>query len=171
MIRVLLLLSILLLTSCARENREIIKESEVRSATEAILTFQERPQEVSREYRWKAIREYEAFIRNNKGFKSAAMADSMHQLANIYMKIEENTYMQRKGKYDHSRSRRLYNEILSLYPARPDNEEILYQLARGYPDEGNWESSIALLERIVREYPDGKFVQEAYFRLGEYYYG
>src|SRR3990170_2664879 len=171
MIRILLLLSILLLTSCARENMEIIKNSEVRSVTEEILTFQERPQAVSREYRWKAIREYEEFIRNNKGFKNAAMADSMHQLANIYMKIEENTYLQKKGKYDHSRSRRLYNDILSLYPDRPDNEEILYQLARGYLDEGNWESSIALLERLIREYPDGKFVQEAYFRLGEYYYG
>ena len=171
MIRILLLLSILLLTSCARENMEIIKNSEVRSVTEEILTFQERPQAVSREYRWKAIREYEEFIRNNKGFKNAAMADSMHQLANIYMKIEENTYLQKKGKYDHSRSRRLYNDILSLYPDRPDNEEILYQLARGYLDEGNWESSIALLERLIRKYPDGEFVQEAYFRLGEYYYG
>src|SRR3990172_9589451 len=148
MIRILLLLSILLLTSCARENMEIIKNSEVRSVTEEILTFQERPQAVSREYRWKAIREYEEFIRNNKGFKNAAMADSMHQLANIYMKIEENTYLQKNG-----------------------NEEILYQLARGYLDEGNWESSIALLERLIRKYPDGKFVQEAYFRLGEYYYG
>ncbi len=171
MIRILLLLSILLLTSCARENMEIIKNSEVRSVTEEILTFQERPQAVSREYRWKAIREYEEFIRNNQGFKNAAMADSMHQLANIYMKIEENTYLQKKGKYDHSRSRRLYNDILSLYPDRPDNEEILYQLARGYLDEGNWESSIALLERLIRKYPDGEFVQEAYFRLGEYYYG
>lgn len=167
----LISLSVLLLTSCAREKIEIIKDSQVRSATKEILTFQDRPQEAASEYRWKALREYEQFITENKGFKSAAMADSMHQLANIYMKIEENTFQQRKGKYDHSRSRGLYNEILLSYPRRPGNEEILYQLAHGYLDDGNWESYIAILERLTREYPDGQFSQESYFRLGEYYYG
>ncbi|MCC7201343.1 MAG: tetratricopeptide repeat protein [Nitrospirae bacterium] len=150
---------------------EIIKNKEVRSVTREILTFQERPQAASREYRWKAIREYEEFIKDNKKFRSKEMADSMHELANIYMKMEENTYMQRKGKYDHSRSRRLYDEILSSYPARPANEEILYQLARGYLDEGDWEDYVTMLDRIIKVYPDGSFAHEAYFRLGEYYYG
>src|SRR3990172_873127 len=171
MSRILLLLVVFLLTSCAREKMEIMKDSNVRSATKEILTFQDIPQEAALEYRWNALREYEEFIRDNKGIKSASMADSMHQLANIYMKIEENTYQQQKGKYDHSRSRRLYSEILSLYPVRPGNEWVLYQLARGYMDEGNWENYVAILERLIREYPDGEFTQEAYFRLGEFYYG
>src|SRR3990172_8046744 len=171
MSRILLLLVVFLLTSCAREKMEIMKDSNVRSATKEILTFQDIPQEAALEYRWNALREYEEFIRDNKGIKSASMADSMHQLANIYMKIEENTYQQQKGKYDHSRSRRLYSEILSLYPDRHGNEEVLYQLARGYMDEGNWVSYVEILERLIREYPDGKFTQEAYFRLGEFYYG
>src|SRR3972149_1390121 len=167
----LLLLAVFLLTSCAREKIEILKDSKVRSATEDILTFQDRPQKAASEYRWTALREYEQFIKDNKGSRSAAMADSMHQLANIYMKIEENTFQQRKGRYDHTRSRLLYNEILSLYPNRPGNEEILYQLAHGYLDDGDWESSVAILERLTKDYPEGQFTQEAYFRLGEYYYG
>ncbi len=171
MIRILFLLLVFLLTSCAREKMEIMKESNVRSVTKEILTFQDRPQEAALEYRWNALREYEKFIRDNKGYKSKSMADSMHQLANIYMKIEENTYQRNKGKYDHSRSRLMYREILSLYPERSGNEEVLYQLARGYMDEGSWESSVAILERLIREYPDGEFTQEAYFRLGEFYYG
>ena len=133
----LFFLAIFLLTSCAREKIEILKDSKVRSATEDILTFQDRPQKAASEYRWTALREYEQFIKDNKGSRSASMADSMHQLANIYMKIEENTFQQRKGRYDHSRSRLLYNEILSLYPNRPGNEEILYQLAHGYLDDGD----------------------------------
>src|SRR4030065_1062353 len=171
MIRILLLLVVFLLTSCAREKMEIMKESNVRSATKEILTFQDIPQEAALEYRWNALREYEEFIRDNKGMKNASMADSMHQLANIYMKIEENTYQRKMGKYDHSRSRHLYSEIMSLYPDSPFNEGVLYQLARGYMDEGNWENSVALLERLIREYPAGEFTQEAYFRLGEFYYG
>ena len=167
----LFFLAIFLLTSCAREKIEILKDSKVRSATEDILTFQDRPQKAASEYRWTALREYEQFIKDNKGSRSASMADSMHQLANIYMKIEENTFQQRKGRYDHSRSRLLYNEILSLYPNRPGNEEILYQLAHGYLDDGNWESSVAILERLTKDYPEGQFTQEAYFRLAEYYYG
>src|SRR3989337_3248214 len=100
----LLLLAVFLLTSCAREMIEFLKHSKVRAATEDILTFQERPQKAASEYRWTALREYEQFIKDNKGSRSASMADSMHQLANIYMKIEENTFQQRKGKSAHSRS-------------------------------------------------------------------
>src|SRR4030065_650227 len=134
MIRILLLLVVFLLTSCAREKMEIMKESNVRSATKEILTFQDIPQEAALEYRWNALREYEEFIRDNKGMKSASMADSMHQLANIYMKIEENTYQRKMGKYDHSRSRHLYSEIMSLYPDRPGNERVLYHITTMYSE-------------------------------------
>src|SRR4030067_817507 len=124
MIRILLLLVVFLLTSCAGENMEIMKDSNVRSATKDILTFQDIPQEAALEYRWNALREYEEFIRDNKGIKSASMADSMHQLANIYMKIKENTYQRKMGKYDHSKSRRIYSEIVSFFPDRHGNEEV-----------------------------------------------
>ena len=130
--RVLLLIIILLFTSCAKDHIEVIKEKEVKSATEMILTFQDRPQEKVQEYRWRTFNSYEDFIKANKGYKSDLMAKSMHQLADIYMEIEENTYMKRKGSFDHSRSRGLYEEILKLYPKRPENGGILYQLARGY---------------------------------------
>ncbi|MBI5756155.1 MAG: tetratricopeptide repeat protein [Nitrospirae bacterium] len=165
-----LLLSILLLTSCARENIEIIRDKEVKSATEEILTFQDRPQEKTLEYRWKAVKAYEEFIGTHRGDKSEIMANSMHQLADIYMEIEENSYLKKKGKFDHSMSRELYKEILRLYPDRDENEAILYQLARGYTEEGRWDDSITLLEKMVKDYPNGKFSQEASFRLGEYFY-
>ena len=56
MIRILLLLVVFLLTSCAREKMEIMKDSNVRSATKEILTFQDIPQEAALEYRWNALR-------------------------------------------------------------------------------------------------------------------
>jgi len=168
--RVLLLIIILLFTSCAKDHIEVIKEKEVKSATEMILTFQDRPQEKVQEYRWRTLNSYEDFIKANKGYKSDLMAKSMHQLADIYMEIEENTYMKRKGSFDHSRSRGLYEEILKLYPKRSENGGILYQLARGYMEEGELNKSNQMLERIIKEFPDGKYSQEAAFRLGEYYF-
>lgn len=161
---------ILLFASCARDHIEVIKEEEVKTATREILTFQDRPQEQAQEYRWRAVRAYEEFINTNKEHKNEEMARSMQELADIYMEIEENTYLRRKGRFDHSRSRRLYEEVLKLYPDRQGNEEVLYQLARGYMEDGDWDTSNALLERLIREFPDGRFTQEAYFRLGEYYF-
>jgi len=161
---------VFLLYSCAKDRVDIIREKEVRSTTQEILTFQERPQEKVAEYRWNSLRAYEAFVEAHKGQKGGGMAESMQALADIYMEIEENTYLKRKGKIDHGRSRKLYQEVLRLYPERPENESILYQMARGYMEEGDWESCNTLLEKIVREFPNGRFAQEASFRLGEYYF-
>ena len=170
MIKVLLLLITLLFTACAGNNTEIIKEKKVKTTTEDILAFQDRPQEKALEYRWKALKTYEKFIKENKGYKSKTMAKSMEELADIYMEIEQNTYLQKKGKFNHSKSRALYQEVLELYPDRQENESILYQVARGYMEEGDWDSSNTLLERIIKEFPNGQFTHEAYFRLGEYYF-
>ncbi|MBI5193382.1 MAG: tetratricopeptide repeat protein [Nitrospirae bacterium] len=166
----LLLLSILMLVSCAGNNSEIKRDDEVRSATEAILTFQDMPQEKALEYRWRSLRVYEDFIRVHKDFRSKLMADSMEQLADIYMEIEENTYLRYKKRFDHSKSRQIYEAILNAYPDRPENENILYHLARGYMEEGNRERSIIFLERITKEFPNGMYSHEANFRLGEYYF-
>ncbi len=166
----LLSFAILLFAACARDNIDIIREKEVRTTTKEILTFQERPQEKTLEYRWKTLKAYEEFIKANKGYRSEAMARSMEELADLYRDIEENTYMQKKGRFNHRRSRELYQEVLQLYPDRPENEGILYQLARGYMEEGDWDSSNALLERISKKFPNGRFAHEAYFRLGEYYF-
>lgn len=166
----LLLLSILILVSCAGNNSEIKRDKEVRSATEAILTFQDMSQSKTLEYRWKSLKVFEDFVNNHKDYKSKLMAESMEQLADIYMEIEENTYLRYKKKFDHSRSRKVYEEILKIYPDRPENENVLYHLARGYMEEGNWERCNVYLERITKDFPNGMYSHEANFRLGEYYF-
>jgi len=170
MIKVLALFISLLFTACARNTIDMIKEQEIKTTTKEILTFQDIPQYKALEYRWKAVRTYEEFIAANRGFRGEVMAKSMQELADIYMEIEGNTYLKKRGKVNHFSSRGLYKEVLDLYPDRPENEDILYQLARGYMEEGDWDASNALLERIIREFPNGKFAHEAYFRLGEYYF-
>src|SRR4030067_2703260 len=170
MIKVFALFISLLFMACARNHIDMIKEQEIKTTTKEILTFQDIPQYKALEYRWEAVRTHEECIAANRGFRGEVMAKSMQELADIYMEIEGNTYLKKRGKVNHFSSRGLYKEVLDLYPDRPGNEDILYQLARGYMEEGDWDSSNALLERIVKEFPNGRFAHEAYFRLGEYYF-
>jgi TolA-binding protein len=62
---------------------------------------------------------------------------------------------------------RLYEEVLASYPDRTDNDSVLYQLARAYELGGSPDRSLATLERLVRDYPGGRYHLEAEFRRGE----
>jgi len=62
---------------------------------------------------------------------------------------------------------RLYQQVLENYPDRPDNDSVLYQLARAYELGGEPDESLAALERLVRRYPESHYRLEAQFRLGE----
>lgn len=61
----------------------------------------------------------------------------------------------------------LYQKVLSLYPERPDNDSVLYQLARAYELDGQPQQSLDTLARLVQQYPQSDHVLEAQFRRGE----
>ncbi|MEZ5540708.1 MAG: tetratricopeptide repeat protein [Pseudomonadota bacterium] len=61
----------------------------------------------------------------------------------------------------------LYQDVLKNYPDRADNDSVLYQLARAYEMDGEAESSLATLNKLVAQYPQSKLRIEAQFRLGE----
>ena len=62
----------------------------------------------------------------------------------------------------------IYEAYLQKYPARADNDTILYQLSRAYAIEGENEKSAALLERIATDHADSQHIAEVQFRRGEY---
>src|SRR5690554_5684243 len=61
----------------------------------------------------------------------------------------------------------LYLERLERYPDHPNNDEVLYQLARAYQAQGQEAMALATLERLTKEYPNSRLTAEARFRLGE----
>jgi TolA-binding protein len=61
----------------------------------------------------------------------------------------------------------LYQELLRTYPNAPDNDRVLYQLAHAYELGGALEPALAVLDRLVREYPHTGYFDEAQFRRGE----
>jgi len=63
-----------------------------------------------------------------------------------------------------------YQDLLSTYPNRSENEEIQYELAKTYDLLGNGKASILTLESLLDHYPNTKYYAELHFRLAELYY-
>ena len=60
-----------------------------------------------------------------------------------------------------------YREVLEKYPNSPDNDEVIYQLAKAYDMEGEQEAALQMLTRLTSGYPQFKHNPEAYFRIGD----
>ena len=60
-----------------------------------------------------------------------------------------------------------YTEYLKAYPNAPDNDRVLYQLARAHELAGELETALKTLDRLVEAYPATRHKEEAQFRRGE----
>ena len=63
-----------------------------------------------------------------------------------------------------------YWEILETYPNYERNDQVLYQLSRAYEEIGDPDKAMDVMDRFVTEYPYSRYVDEVYFRRGEYYF-
>lgn len=61
----------------------------------------------------------------------------------------------------------LYQGLLKSYPNSPDNDRILYQLAKAYENVGEIDKSLQTLNTLVKKYPASRYIEEAQFRRGE----
>lgn len=60
-----------------------------------------------------------------------------------------------------------YQQFLKTYPNDPNNGRVLYQLARAHEQGGALEVALKTLDRLVQEYPNSPYRDEAQFRRGE----
>jgi TolA-binding protein len=60
-----------------------------------------------------------------------------------------------------------YSDYLKAYPNAPDNDRVLYQLARAHELAGELETALKTLDRLVEAYPATRHKEEAQFRRGE----
>ena len=68
---------------------------------------------------------------------------------------------------DYKQTIRLYKSLLAAYPDYHGNDRVIYQLARIYDGMGNTRQSLAMLNSLVKDYPDSPLHSEAQFRRGE----
>lgn len=60
-----------------------------------------------------------------------------------------------------------YQDYLKTYPKDPGNDRVLYQLARAQEQGGELETALKTLDRLVADYPQTAYRDEAHFRRGE----
>ncbi|MDX1516071.1 MAG: tetratricopeptide repeat protein [Woeseiaceae bacterium] len=63
-----------------------------------------------------------------------------------------------------------YKQILEQYPNYERNDRVLYQMSRAYDEIGQPDEAMSVMDRFISEYPYSRFVDEVYFRRGEYYF-
>jgi TolA-binding protein len=71
------------------------------------------------------------------------------------------------GEPDYKAAVKSYEEFLQRYPRDPGNDRVLYQLARAHEQGGDLEHGLKTLDRLVKEYPNTRYRDEAQFRRGE----
>ena len=115
-----------------------------------------------------AITAYSEFLAT--GDNSDARPLAMRRIADLNLEAEPQALTGQGVLSEAARaadSIKLYRQLLDHYPARADSDIVMYQLARAYEQDGQPEASLAMLARLVQDYPDSKYAQEAYFRRGE----
>ena len=64
----------------------------------------------------------------------------------------------------------LYQKLLAKHPHYERNDQVLYQLSRAYDELGMTDQAMGVMNRIVKEYPKSRYVDEVQFRIGEYWF-
>ena len=60
-----------------------------------------------------------------------------------------------------------YNTYLITYPGHENNDLILYQLAKAYSLVGEMDKAMESMDKIVKNYPQSRHIDEVQFRRGE----
>ena len=63
-----------------------------------------------------------------------------------------------------------YQQILRDYPNYERNDKVLYQMSRAYDEIGEPDEAMAVMDRLIAEYPFSNYVDEIHFRRGEYFF-
>ena len=164
-----LLPAALLAVACAHKGidegtqiQEIVQPKDEAPPTTPIVETQEVAPDPNR-----ALENYEKLL--DLPQDAASRAETMRRLADLNLEVDE----QSGGtdlKASDARQRKaisLYNTVLTEQPTSPNNDRVLYQLARAYQNVGENGHAEETLMRLTREYPQSSYADDAHFRRAE----
>ncbi len=64
----------------------------------------------------------------------------------------------------------LYEKLIKDYPSYDRNDQVLYQMSRAYEELGQVDPAMKVMDRLVKEYPKSRYIDEVQFRRAEYLY-
>ncbi|MCW7538583.1 tetratricopeptide repeat protein [Aquabacterium sp. A7-Y] len=96
-------------------------------------------------------------------------SEAMRRLGDLEMDVADQSGAEAPGATgpDYRAAIARYQEFLKTYPQDPGNDRVLYQLGRAHEQGGALELALQTLDRLVRDYPQTAYRDEAHFRRGE----
>ena len=116
----------------------------------------------------KAIAAYRNFLAVTPDAKQRA--EALRRLGDLSMASADNANAvtpTANGTPDYTAAIAQYRDYLKTYPNAPDNDRVLYQLARAQEQGGQLEEGLKTLDLLVAQYPKTRYRDEAEFRRGE----
>jgi tetratricopeptide (TPR) repeat protein len=115
----------------------------------------------------KAIAAYRKFLEIAP--KAPQRPEAMRRLGDLEMASADNRSAigESNAAPDYRAAIARYQDFLAAYPKDPGNDRVLYQLARAREQGGQLEAALAILDRLIAEYPKTAYLDEAQFRRGE----
>jgi len=156
-----------LVSGCASDDVSI----EPTIADLSTITAQIEPQAQFKISRQQAIDSYRALVQITEN--GIGTGDEIRRLADLELeasldnRLEDDSAKQQQGQQESLDAIKGYENYLRLYPDRVDNDYIFYQLSRAYALDSKPGKSLQALNRLVSEFPDSRYFDEAQFRRGE----
>lgn len=114
----------------------------------------------------KAIAAYREFLRVAPN--APQRSEAMRRIGDLEMDVADNKSASgQTAEPDYKVAVARYEEYLKAYPKDPGNDRVLYQLSRAHEQGGQLETALKTLDRLVAEYPNTAYRDEAWFRRGE----
>jgi len=116
----------------------------------------------------KAIAAYRKFL--DTAPRAPQRSEAMRRLGDLEMDSADNRIASGQGSgtaADYRAAVARYHDYLKTYPNDPGNDRVLYQLARAHEQGGELEVALKTLDRLVSEFPQTAYRDEAHFRRGE----
>ncbi len=113
---------------------------------------------------------YKRFLDLNAG-DAALRAEALRRLGDLNLESSESERIAQELATNEglraTEAIHLYTALLKAYPKYERNDSVLYQLARAYELNAQPDKALASLDRLVAQYPNSRFIDEAQFRRGE----
>lgn len=116
-----------------------------------------------------AIEQYRRFLELNSG-NEQMRAEAMRRLGDLQLEVDDGVRAAGDNGFsglELTEVVTLYEGLLAAYPKYERNDTVMYQLSRAYEAQTQPEKALAVLDKLVTQYPSSKWTTEAQFRRGE----
>ncbi|AWV88060.1 tetratricopeptide repeat protein [Bradymonas sediminis] len=114
----------------------------------------------------------------------------MFQKAELMWEVQHTEYLRARAEYnqclgaedqgtadsckepapEYAEPQAIYKEILTQYPAYDRLDQVIYRLGDGLIEDGKGAQAVSYLQRLVKNYPNSKFLPDAHLALAEFFF-